>query len=163
KWIYLSSFLGKSFETQKELAKKLHARGTKIAFNPSYYLIEKKNLKEILEITEILILNKEEGRLLTKEKNLLVGLKKLGPKMVVVTDGEKPAYFYDGKRKISVHPNKVKVVEKTGAGDAFASGFVAGQIVGKSVEESLKLGLLESEAVIKKFGAKNNLIRRKLK
>ena len=57
----------------------------------------------------------------------------------------------------------MKVVERTGAGDAFASGFVAGQMFGKSIMESLKLGLEESESVIKHKGAKIGLIKRKLK
>ena len=60
-------------------------------------------------------------------------------------------------------PHKIKVVERTGAGDAFASGFVAGQIANKTIEQSLALGLKESEAVIKYFGSKNNLLKMKLK
>ena len=163
KWIYLSSFLGRSFETEKRLAKKLHSQGVKIAFNPSSYLIKAKNLGEILKITEVLILNKDEAKLLTKEKDLVRGLKKLGPKKVIITDGKNTAWYFDGTRRISVKPKKIRVVEETGAGDAFASGFVAGQIVGKSVEESLKLGQEESESVIRHFGAKNNLIKRKIK
>lgn len=163
KWIYLSSFLGKSFETEKKLAKRLYSQGVKIAFNPSSYLIKAKDLREILKITEVLILNKDEAKLLTKEKDLVRGLKELGPKKVIITDGKNTAWYFDGVRKISVKPKKIKVVEKTGAGDAFASGFVAGQIVGKSIEESLKLGQEESESVIRHFGAKNNLIKRKIK
>ena len=81
----------------------------------------------------------------------------------MVTNDKETVYAYDGKKIYSISPHKVKVVEKTGAGDAFASGFVAGQIIGKSIEESLKLGRLESESVIKHYGAKNNLLRRKLK
>jgi ribokinase len=60
-------------------------------------------------------------------------------------------------------PHKIKVVERTGAGDAFASGFVAGRVVGKTIPECLKLGLEEGESVLRHFGEKNNLIRRKLK
>ena len=59
--------------------------------------------------------------------------------------------------------HKIKVVERTGAGDAFASGFVAGQIAGRSIMDSLKLGLKESESVIRYFGAKNKLLRMRLR
>ncbi len=164
-WLYFSSFMGKSLETQKEFAKKMHKKGVKIAYNPSNYLIqkEKKKVEEILKVTQILVLNKEEARLLVRNRDLLKGLYKLGPKIAVITDGKNPTYAYDGKKVYSITPHKVKVVERTGAGDAFASGFVAGQIVGRSIEESLKLGLAESESVIKYFGAKNKLIKRKLK
>ena len=90
-------------------------------------------------------------------------LHELGPKVVVITDKDKPIVASDGVKKYFLKPHKIKVVERTGAGDAFASGFVAGQIVGLSVDESLKLGLKESESVIQYFGAKNKLLRIKLK
>ncbi len=163
KWLYLSSSSKDTFKTQKRIAKRLHKKGTKIAFNPSSYLIEKKNLKEILKICEILVLNKEEAKMLTKSDNLLEGLNKLGPNIVVITDKNKKVKAYKDGEVYEIIPNKIKVIERTGAGDAFASGFVAGQVKHKSIEESLKLGLEEGESVIKYFGAKNNLIRRKLK
>lgn len=169
KWLYFSSLLGKSFNTQKELAIKLKKRGVKIAFNPSSYQINNINILPLLKITNVLILNKQEAEMLLKkynpkEKDLLLGLHKVIRGIIVITDKNKLITCYDGNKKHNLIPHKeIKVIERTGAGDAFASGFVAGQIVGKSIEESLKLGLKESEAVIQHFGAKNNLIRMNLK
>ncbi|MBU0959514.1 MAG: carbohydrate kinase family protein [Nanoarchaeota archaeon] len=168
KWLYLTSLLGKSFDTQKKLVAYLNARGVKIAFNPSSYLIKRLNLKPILRFCEVLVLNKEEAQMLVKkekvkENDLLKALRNLGPKIVVVTDKNKRAYAYDGVKKVSIMPNKIKVVERTGAGDAFASGFVAGQILGWNLKKSLELGLKEGESVLRHFGAKNNLIRRNLR
>lgn len=163
KWLYLSSLLGDSFRTQERLVKALHERGVKIVFNPSEYLIKKENLNSILMLCDILILNKEEATLLARGKDLLLGLKKLGPKIVVVTNRDKEVIAYDGNKKYSIIPHKLKVVERTGAGDAFASGFVVGQMSNKSIEESLKIGLRESESVIMYKGAKVGLIRSKLR
>lgn len=163
KWLYYSSLLGQSFETQKKLARILKKKGTKLAFNPSSYLIKRVNLDSILRLCNILILNKEEAGMLTKNKDLLVGLNELGPKIVIITDKSNLISCYDGIKKYFLRPNNIKVVERTGAGDAFASGFVAGLIKGKSIEYCLKLGLRESESVIRYFGAKNNLLRMKLK
>jgi len=166
KWIYLCSSLGKSLETQKKLIKIFKARGAKIAFNPSSYLIKKENLSEILKLCDILILNKEEAQTLTRKKeNLLENLHKLINKqgIAVITDKDKLISCYDGKNKYFLKPHKVKVVERTGAGDAFASGFVAGQIAGKSIPYSMALGLREGESVIKYFGAKNKLLRMRLR
>jgi len=163
KWLYLSSMLGSSFETQKKLVSVLKKKGTKIAFNPSSYLIKRKNLSSLLRLTDVLILNKEEAKMLIKNKDLLFGLSKLGPKVVVITDKNKMISCFDGDKKYYLKPNKIKVVERTGAGDAFASGFVAGQTAEKSIKESLKLGLRESESVVRYFGAKNKLLRFKLK
>lgn len=166
KWLYLSSLLGKSFETQKKLAKILKKKGVKIAFNPSSYLIKKENLSSLLRITNILVLNKQEAQMLTgKKENLLENLHKLVARngIVVITDKDKMIICYDGHNRYFLIPNKVKVVERTGAGDAFASGFVAAQIAKKSIKYSLRLGLAESEAVIKHFGAKNRLLRMRLR
>lgn len=162
KWLYFSSVLGESFETQKKLATKLKKQETKLAFNPSEYLIKKLNIKPLLKLTDILILNKEESEILAK-KCKVKNLRELGPKIVVITNKNKPTIADDGIKKYSIIPNKIKVVERTGAGDAFASGFVAGIIANKSIQESLKLGLKESESVIKYFGAKNKLLKTKLK
>lgn len=163
KWLYFSALLGDSFETQKKLVKYLIKKGTKIAFNPSSYIIKKLDLNPILKFCEILVLNKEEARMLVNKGDLLKGLRKLGPKIVIVTDRDRMIYAYDGKKKYCLKPHKIKVIDRTGAGDAFASGFVAGRITEKSIEESLKLGLKESEAEIKHHGVKNKLLRMKLK
>ena len=89
-------------------------------------------------------------------------MSELGPRTVVITDKDKRVYAYNGK-KYSIMPHKIKVVERTGAGDAFASGFVAGQIVGMSIQKSLELGLRESENILKHVGAKNKLLRMRLR
>ncbi|MGY4884646.1 MAG: carbohydrate kinase family protein [Nanobdellota archaeon] len=170
KWLYFSSLLGKSFNTQKELIIKLKNKyGTKLAYNPSSYQIKNMNILALLKMTDILILNKEEAEMLLKkyfpkEKDLLLGLHKITKGIIVITDKDKPTFCYDGNKKYSITPHKeIKVVERTGAGDAFASGFVAGQITGKTITRSLELGIKDSEAVIQHFGAKNNLIRMNLK
>lgn len=163
--LYLSSLMGKSFKTQISLAKKLKEKGVKVAFNPSEYLIKEIGLKPLLKLCDILIINKEEAGLLTKEKNKLKGISKMGPGIVVITDERRRVYCYDSHsgKTYSIKPRKLKVVEKTGAGDAFAAGFVAGIIKNKPIEYCLKLGVKEAEAVIKYVGAKNKLLRMNLK
>jgi ribokinase len=170
KWLYFSSLLGKSFNTQKELALKFRKKkGTKLAYNPSSYQIKNINILSLLKITDILILNKEEAEMLlkkynSKEKDLLIGLNNITKGIVVITDKNKLISCYDGDKKYSLVPHKnIKVVERTGAGDAFASGFVAGRVVGKPIQECLELGLNESESVIQHFGAKNKLLTMGLK
>jgi len=163
KWLYYSSVLGESYKTQIALAKKMKA---KVVFNPSEYILKAMDVRPLLKLTEVLILNKEEAQLLCKKYkkkgDLLNCLREFGPNIVVVTDKNKLAYAFDGEKKYSIKPNNVKVVERTGAGDAFASGFVAGIIAGWDIDKCLKLGLKESESVIQYFGAKNKLLRMKL-
>jgi ribokinase len=169
KWLYYSALLEESFETQKKLAEIMHKKGTKIAFNPSSYIIKNEDFSPILKICEVLIVNKEEAEMICdrfkKDKHdFWKSLYELGPRIVLITDKDNPAVCFDGERKYSIIPHKnVKVVERTGAGDAFASGFVAGLACGKSLDKCLELGLRESENVIQYFGAKNKLLRMKLK
>jgi len=99
-----------------------------------------------------------------REKDLLKGLYELIDRgVVVITDKNKSINCYDGEKKYFLKPHKMKVVERTGAGDAFASGFVAGRIAGFDINRSLRLGLEESESVIRYFGAKNKLIKKRIK
>jgi len=133
----------------------------------NYYLIKKMNILPLLKMTYVLVLNKEEAEMLCKRYNLkgdiLDCLREFGPKIVVVTNKDKLTYAYDGIKKYSIKPHNIKVVERTGAGDAFAAGFTAGLMVNKSLQQCLELGLKESESVLRYFGAKNNLLRMKLK
>lgn len=165
-WLYLCTMLGESFKTQKKLAMELHKKGVRIAFNPTEYLIKKEYINPLLPYCDVFILNKEEAQMLVSGDNTKIlarNLFKLGPKVVVITDRDKPMIAYDGKKISSLKPHKIKVVERTGAGDAFAAGFTAGRIIGKDIDYCLRLGLRESESVIRYLGAKNKLLRMDLK
>ncbi|MBU4493339.1 MAG: carbohydrate kinase family protein [Nanoarchaeota archaeon] len=164
RWFYFSSMVSKSFKTLEKLAEFAEKNNIKIAFNPSTYLAKKGKsyLKKILIRTTILILNNEEALLLAGKNNVKSMLKKLyelGPKIIVVTNGKKPLNAYDGKTIYELMPNKIKVIESTGAGDAFASSFLSGMIKKNDVGFALKMGLANSESVITHPGAKNRLLK----
>ena len=57
-----------------------------------------------------------------------------------------------------MHPLDIKVLEVTGAGDSFASSFLAGWLKTENVEFSLKLAIVNSHSVLKYKGAKNKLL-----
>lgn len=166
KWFYFSSMLEKSFETQKKLAIFAQKNNIKIAYNPSIYITKKgpNYLKDILKRTTILVLNKEEAISLVGKKeikNLLRGLYRLGPRIICITDAKKGDFTYDGTNFYYLQPHNIKVLERTGAGDSFASGFVAGMIKKKDIKFALQLGLANAESVIQYYGAKNKLLRMK--
>lgn len=164
KWFYFGSMLGASYKTAEKLSDFAVKNSIKTAFNPSPYLAKKgvKFLGKLLKNVNALILNKEEaGYIAGKggEKSLLKKLKKLGPDIVVITDGKNGAYCYDGNYSYHISTHHVKVVEATGAGDAFAASFVAGLMKNKNIEFCLQLGLANAESVIAHPGAKNKLLR----
>ncbi|MAG44425.1 hypothetical protein CL633_00875, partial [bacterium] len=137
----------------------------KIALNISQYLAKKRPL-ELIEKVDVLIVNKQEAELLASSKlpinikDLLMALHGIGSKIVVITDKDNDIKAYDGNKVYSVSPHKeIKVVERTGAGDAFASSFVSGIIKGKDIDFSLNMALINSESVIAHYGARNKLLK----
>lgn len=161
KWFYVSSMMKQSFKTTISILKKSKS---KVAYNPSLYQAKLgyKKLKPMLDQVDILIFNKEEAQALSNEQDLNKAFKKLinwVKQAVLITDGKNGACFYDGKIFFHAKPKKnIKIVETTGAGDSFASGFVAGIASNKSIEDSLKMGLLNAESVIQNYGAQNILL-----
>ena len=163
KWFYFSAMMGESFETLEKIAEFAHKNKIKIAFNPSTYLAEKgsRYLKNILGKTELLVLNKEETELLAGKgtpEEMLFKLKGLGPKTVVMTDGRNNLYVMDNENFYSAFPPPVKIVDATGAGDAFASSFLCGILKNKGIEFSIKLGIINAQSVVSHYGAKNILL-----
>jgi len=163
KWFYFSSMLGESLITLEKLAEFAGKKGIKLTLNPSSYLAKKgfQGLGKILENTTILVLNKEEAELLAKKKTIednLLAIVKAGPEMIVITDGKNGVTGFYGNQFYNAKPNKVKVVETTGAGDAFASTFMAGIMKGKDMEFSIQLGMTNSASLLTKHGAKNGLL-----
>lgn len=168
KWFYFTSLGGDSFETQKKLALFARQKGIQIAYNPSSYHTRHgaSYLKEILQNTTILSLNKEEAQMLVPKGDICRGLRALGPSIVCITDGENPGEVYDGKYLYRFFPYKVKVQEATGAGDIFGSSFVTGFLKTKNIEEAIRIAVTHAEAAIcatdkdKRLLAWNDLLAR---
>jgi len=163
KWMYLSSMMGVSYRTIEKVAAYATNHGIQVGFNCSSYLARKGKgyLKNLIQHVDVLILNKEEAGIIIHRKNirdLLKRLKNMGPSIVVITDGKRGAYAYDGVYCHFIQPRKIPVVESTGAGDAFAAGFIAGLMKKGSIDYGLQLGLKEAESVITHHGAKNKLL-----
>ncbi|MBU0979351.1 MAG: carbohydrate kinase family protein [Nanoarchaeota archaeon] len=164
RWFYFSSMIGTSLKALEKVA--LYAKEKKIpyGFNPSSYLCEKgiSQISKIVKNAELLVLNKEEAEQLVgkgKPKELAKKLKKLGPRQVIVTDGHRPCtLLYDDKFYV-ITPSGEKVVESTGAGDAFASSFVAGMIKKDDPKFALHLAQVNAESVLSHHGAKNKLLK----
>ncbi len=162
-WFYFATMIGKSFETQEKLSYFAEKNGIKLVYNPSSYQTSKgiKPIEKILKRTEILILNKEEAKMLIKNGDLIKELLKTGPRIVCITDGERECKVCDGGFIYSARPHKVKVVERTGAGDAFGAGFISGLIKSSNIETAIQYGILNGESVVQYIGARNGLLTEK--
>ena len=86
---------------------------------------------------------------------------KMGPKIVVITDGANGVYAAN-KNSIYFHPSiKTKIVDTLGAGDAFGSCFIGNILLEKSIQEALFMGITNSSSVIGEMGAKPGLLTKK--
>jgi len=168
KWIYIGSLIDKSFQTSKHIVEYVAKKKIPLLFNPSLPVAKKgKNfLKPILDFTSILVLNKLEAQALLNTKNnngvyLARALQHLGPKTVIITNGENKMFALNENKVYSLIPPKVPVVHTAGAGDAFTAGFLAGLIKKYSFEDALKLGQTQASSIIQHIGTKNKILTEK--
>lgn len=168
-WVYLTS-MGESFRPfYNHMADWLRSQSSaRLAFNPGSWQLRAgvEGIGDILKLTNILFVNREEAEKLTggsqssgKEKELLQAVSKLGPKIVVVTDGGNGAFLYDGQKYLKGGVMPVDAYERTGAGDAFGSGFLSAVIRGKTLEEALLWGTINSASVIGYIGPQRGLVK----
>lgn len=171
KYLYLSSLADNSYEYHLEIVEYLRNHPeTKLVFQPGTFQMKLgyEKLKEIYERSELFFANVEEVKRIlgTKEediKRLLATMRKSGPQIVVITDGPKGAYVYDGKDYwfIPPYPDPKPPFERTGAGDAFASTFTCALILGKTIEDALMWAAVNSMSVVGDIGAQRGLLSQK--
>ncbi len=161
KWMHITSFHAKPKIMEKILGF-AEKKGISVSFNPGMSEIKLgfKKLKPLLKTIDILLLNRSEAEILTKEKNVKKQLQKLQVivPLVVVTEDKKGAHAFDGSIYYYKPAFKIKIADTTGAGDAFHSGFVSEIVKGKSVESALNVGTANAHSTIMHFGAKNKLL-----
>ena len=168
-WVYLTS-MGESFRAfYNHFIDWLKKNPTiKLAFNPGTWQLRAgiPGIGDVLSLTHLFFVNREEAEKLSgfgdsqgKEKELLLAVSKLGPKLVIVTDGANGSFITDGQKFVKAGVLPVDAYERTGAGDAFGSGALAALIKGKSMEEALIWGTLNSASVIGFVGPQRGLIK----
>ena len=170
KWIYFSSVNETAFPFHYTIADYLDTHPeVKLAFQPGKYEIKmgKDKLKRLYKHSKLFICNVEEAEKIlglkeTEIKELLAKMRDLGPEIVVITDGPKGAYSYDGAEYLfmPIYPDPKPPYSRTGAGDAFSSTVVAGLIAEKTLAESLAWAGINSMAVVQQVGAQKGLLTR---
>ncbi len=162
-WVYPSSLADGGLELLRKIVDHAEAHDTKVMLNPAGpELAEPKKLKSLLESVDVLCVNKEEMQQLVEGKTLeelvLHGLHYVP--VVIVSDGPNGVVASDGKTMVRAGMYEdVKVIDRTGAGDAFASGFLSQWVQGKSLKDSIIFGSANSTSVVTKIGAKPGILR----
>lgn len=169
KWIYLTSLGETSMPLHERLAEYLKANAdVKVGFQPGIFQIKMgaDKLRQIYERTDVFFCNIEEAKTILnisehiEIKDLIIKMKSLGPKIIVLTDGMKGAYTYDGATVnfMPPYPDPKPPIDRTGAGDAFSSTFTAALASGESIETALKWAPINSMSVVQEIGAQKGLL-----
>lgn len=160
-WLYVSNLAG-NMEILDKIFRQAKEKGMKICFNPGKKeLAQKEKLLGLLNDVDILALNKDEMKLLVDGDDLEYLVRKaihLVP-VVLLTDGVNGSIASDGKTivRAAMYDNRPSI-DRTGAGDAFASGFLSAWAKGKSLKDSVIFASANSSSVVMKIGAKTGIL-----
>jgi ribokinase len=159
-WVHLTNIAGQEETLRKIFLLVKKNLATTLSWNPGKQeltLIANGKLKVADIICKVLILNDEEWQMVEKQQPELI---KEIPE-IVVTQGKKGGYVYEhGKKTLKFLGASVKSVDDTGAGDAFCTGFVAGQILKQPTKTCVEWGVRNAGSVISQWGAKLGLLDR---
>lgn len=172
KWVYFTSVAESFIDSNivDEVAHYIDRSHAKLAFAPGTLQI-KANIKrypKTLERCELLACNLEEAKKileidLSERVNIIDIISKLhllGPKIVLVTDGEEGSYVGDGARVLKAGVFPTQIVEKTGAGDSYAAAFISALIYGESITEAMIWGTINAASTMRHSGPQNGQMTR---
>jgi len=160
-WLYITS-QGGNFDLIKQVIKQAKTRSIKVAFAPGKLELAKpRKIRALLPHIDILLGNAEEMQELFGIKNTKeLMLNTIGAcHYLVVTDGPNGVYVSDSDKIYQANIyQKVKVVDRTGAGDAFGSGFVSVIARGGTVAEAVTFASANATSVVQHYGAKTGIL-----
>ena len=172
KWLYLTS-VAESFTRSNimdEVCHYIDKSGAKLVYGPGTHQLKAdvKRYPRVLERSSVLIVNMEEAKRIcgidpkeqVEPKDLLAKMLLLGPKTVVITDGQEGSYATDGNSNYKVGVFPTTLVEKTGAGDAYSSGLVAALCTGETLGEAMVWGTINAAHEVRQVGTQKGLLTR---
>ena len=176
KWFFLAPLGDNTAHIENELIRYAAERKVLLSWNPGTNQIKKgaSHYRELLKNLSVLFVNREEAinflnyPVKPQDTEVIKKLQSLGPKIVVVTNGKEGVRAYDGQNfyELPALPNVVRV-DSTGAGDSFATGFLAKliysdwnglEIDSDMVNEALRWGIINSNSVVTQIGAQKGLL-----
>jgi len=185
KWLYLAPLSGLLCDKFESILQFAEEHNIQVAVNPGMAQLSLPNFSEIAKKINVLILNQEEASFLTKtgapkdlgarpstnienvsalvpwQREIFGKITNMCHGIVIMTMGGDGVVVSDGKKIYSAKPHVDRIiVDTTGAGDAFGSGFIAEFIKSGDIESSIQLGMANSVSCLSKIGAKNGLLKK---
>lgn len=162
-WLYVSSMAG-NMEVLDKIFTQAKKLNMKVFFNPGKDELKQiAKLKSLLEDVDVLSVNREEAQLIVNGHDLEEIVRKLLHYVpaAIVSDGPNGVMASDGKTIVRAGMYEdVKVVDRTGAGDAFGSGFLSQWAADKSLKDSIVFASANSTSVVTKIGAKAGILHK---
>lgn len=169
RWAYIAGG-GIPYPLLAKFVRFFKSKGARIALNPSYahLMLGMTRLKPVLAALDVLVLNREEAAKLTglpfaAEKKIFDRLDRAVKGIVVVTDGKRGAKVSDGKTRLRAGIFKERrLADRTGAGDSFGAGFVAGLMRRpRDLVYAVRLASANATSNVESIGAKTGLLTRR--
>jgi sugar/nucleoside kinase (ribokinase family) len=166
--IYLSSLKDGWQKKMAEVARIVSLDKKRLFFNPGSRQLRTglEIMEGFLKKVEILFLNFDEALELVRAQEDITPeemarlIFSAGPKIVAITNGEDGAFVFDGEKMYHepIVPGN-KILDTTGAGDAFASGFLAVYLRGGDLEVAMKSGICNAASVVEHLGSLKGLLK----
>ncbi|MCX6759829.1 MAG: carbohydrate kinase family protein [Candidatus Nealsonbacteria bacterium] len=168
KWFYIAPLSGKLAQIFRDIVDFAKKNNIKVAVNlgNSQISLGVEKLKPILKDIDVIVLNQEEASLLTgipynRKDDIFKKIDDICPGIAIMTKGGMGAVISDGKDIYMAPALKVKVKDKTGAGDSFGSGFVSGLIQSNgNIEYAIQLAIANSSLNVSEWGAKTGILKK---
>jgi ribokinase len=166
-WIYLSLIGDDSWQLHEDMLAYLDQHPeVKFAFQPGTFHFKwgTEKCAPLYKRSTIVIMNREEAVEVTggdyeNVRQLIERIHELGSEIVVITDGPKGSYAGYGGKFVTIpnYPDSAPPLDRTGAGDAFASTIVAALALGEDIETALTWAPINSMNVVQQLGAQAGL------
>ncbi len=162
-WFYLSPLSGKLRRGFYKIIRFANDNNIKVFLNPSKYQLQSSIIKKAIKRVDVLMLNQEEASLLTqtsfkKEKLIFKKLDQWVKGVCIMTKGKKGSIVSDGEYLYEASIIKRKIVDETGTGDAFGSGFVFQYMKTSNIQESIQFATANAAANVGVMGAKEGVL-----
>lgn len=168
KWVYIDSLAG-NIKLLEHILNWANKNGIKTAFNPGKRMINMgEKLQPFLNKVDVFLANEDESALIAgieykkeNEPEIFAKLDKIVRGIIVMSKGPRGVEVSDGKNHYIAGVPDSPVVERTGAGDSFGSGFVCGYIhSGGDIEYAIQLGTANATSVVQYFGSKKGILKK---
>ncbi|MFA6251794.1 MAG: carbohydrate kinase family protein [Candidatus Paceibacterota bacterium] len=169
RWFYLAPLSGRLSSIAGNILVHAKNKNIKTAVNlgGSQLVLPKNKLQQVFDMTDVLILNLEEASVLTKinyneEEKIIKAIAKVYKGIIVITKGEYGVTVVCGDKIYEATAKKVKPVDTTGAGDAFAAAFISALIKDEhDIEYAIRLGIANAKGCLLEMGSINGLLSKK--